>query len=69
MSPIHISPEEAVRIHLELDARKSIAIHFGTFPLGDDGMWQPVTDLENAKNEYKVNNFHVLEPGGFISLE
>jgi L-ascorbate metabolism protein UlaG (beta-lactamase superfamily) len=69
MSPVHISPEEAVRIHQEMKVKKSIAMHFGTFPLGDDGMWQPVEDLEKAREKYNAENFQVIQPGEFILLE
>jgi N-acyl-phosphatidylethanolamine-hydrolysing phospholipase D len=31
MRPIHIGPEEAVRIHQMIRAKKSIGIHWGTF--------------------------------------
>jgi L-ascorbate metabolism protein UlaG (beta-lactamase superfamily) len=37
MKAVHISPEEALRAHSALRASTSVAIHFGTFPLGDDG--------------------------------
>lgn len=69
MSPIHTSPEEAVQIHQELQAEKSVAIHYGTFPLGDDGMDQPLIDLIKAKNKYHVDNFYVLPEGESILLE
>jgi L-ascorbate metabolism protein UlaG (beta-lactamase superfamily) len=38
MAPVHIGPEEATRAHRELGAQSSMVMHFGTFPLGDDGM-------------------------------
>lgn len=38
MSPVHIGPEDAIRAHQTLGARASMVMHFGTFPLGDDGM-------------------------------
>ena len=69
MSPVHISPEEAVKIHLEMKAERSIAMHFGTFPLGDDGMWQPVEDLMQARKMHQLENFEVIQPGEFISLD
>jgi len=37
MSSVHTSPDEAVRAHAALRASTSVAIHFGTFRLGDDG--------------------------------
>src|SRR5262249_55356855 len=36
MSPVHMDPEEAVQAHEILRARTSIAIHHGTFQLGDE---------------------------------
>lgn len=36
MSPVHISPDEALRVHHDVNARYSIAMHFGTFSLADD---------------------------------
>ena len=38
MRPHHLSPSDALRAHSALNARTSIANHFGTFPLGDDGL-------------------------------
>ncbi len=48
MAPIHISPAEAVKAHTALRASTSVAIHFGTFPLGKDGQYMPVQDLLQA---------------------
>jgi N-acyl-phosphatidylethanolamine-hydrolysing phospholipase D len=31
----HLSPEEAVKVHLDVKSKKSIAIHWGTFVLAD----------------------------------
>ncbi len=45
MGPVHISPEEAVRAHQLLGARTSVATHFGTFALADDGEAAPVDGL------------------------
>ncbi len=69
MSPIHTSPEDAVKIHLDLDAEKSIGMHYGTFPLADDGMYQPVEDLQAAKIKFRVSDFLILENGEFVDLE
>lgn len=54
MSPIHISPEEAVQVHQEMDIEKSIGMHYGTFPLADDGREDPLIDLQEAKKQKGV---------------
>jgi L-ascorbate metabolism protein UlaG (beta-lactamase superfamily) len=65
MSPIHVSPEESVKIHLELGSETSIAMHFGTFALADDGEDDPVTDLTLALEKYQLppETFLVLKEG------
>jgi L-ascorbate metabolism protein UlaG (beta-lactamase superfamily) len=42
MSPVHLSPAEALKAHQLVGAGTSVAIHFGTFQLGDDGIDEPV---------------------------
>lgn len=32
----HVDPEEAVRIHIDVQTRKSVAIHWGTFALANE---------------------------------
>ncbi|GAB3913321.1 MBL fold metallo-hydrolase [Larkinella knui] len=48
MSPIHCSPAQAVKIHDDIQSQQSVAIHFGTFPLADDGETEPVEELQKA---------------------
>jgi len=45
MWPGHMSPADALKAHGVLKARTSIAMHFGTFPLGDDGQHEAVDVL------------------------
>jgi L-ascorbate metabolism protein UlaG (beta-lactamase superfamily) len=70
MSPIHVSPEEAIQIHLDVRAELSIASHYGTFPLADDGQFDPLEDLSKAKNKTGISErqFITLEEGTFIEL-
>jgi L-ascorbate metabolism protein UlaG (beta-lactamase superfamily) len=63
MKPVHISPAEAVDAHHALKASTSVAIHFGTFHLGDDGEHQPVEDLQRAIAEKGNPRFWVLDFG------
>jgi L-ascorbate metabolism protein UlaG (beta-lactamase superfamily) len=48
MHTMHIGPDEALAVHTMLNARTSLAIHYGTFPLGDDGQEEPITLLRAA---------------------
>lgn len=65
MKPIHVDPDEAVQIHKDVGARQSIGMHFGTFPLADDGMQEPHTDLAKARNRHGVHDeaFITLKEG------
>jgi L-ascorbate metabolism protein UlaG (beta-lactamase superfamily) len=48
MSEVHMSPEEAVKAHRILGSGISVASHFGTFPLADDGEREPVELLQRS---------------------
>ncbi|MBV9928023.1 MAG: MBL fold metallo-hydrolase [Acidobacteria bacterium] len=61
MHPVHLSPGEAAELHKTLKPRVSMAIHFGTFALGDDGEFEPVDELRRALNA--ESRFWVLEQG------
>jgi L-ascorbate metabolism protein UlaG (beta-lactamase superfamily) len=65
MSPIHCTPDEAVMIHRESKARKSIATHFGTFPLADDGQQEPAARLLQALQTQQLSetDFIILPEG------
>lgn len=65
MSPIHCSPAQAVQIHFDVNASQSIATHFGTFPLADDGEDEPTTELIQAMKEAELatEKFLVLKEG------
>jgi L-ascorbate metabolism protein UlaG (beta-lactamase superfamily) len=63
MSPVHLSPGEAVRAHGVLGARASMAIHFGTFALGDDGEYQPEAELRRALEAAGIPAGQFVIPG------
>lgn len=65
MQPMHVNPEEAVRAHLDLRARSSIAMHFGVFHLTDEGIDAPIHALEAARSAagLRANDFSVIDFG------
>ena len=64
MGPVHISPSDAVRAHKEFGAATSIAIHFGTFRLADDGEHEPVAEFQRALDQEKERlRFWTLDAG------
>lgn len=64
MKEAHMNPAEAVRAHVDLGARQSMGIHYGTFQLTDEGIDDPVRDLEKAIGDLKPDApFFVLENG------
>src|SRR5699024_9851622 len=51
MEPIHVSPKEAVQVHRAVQSEQSFAMHFGTFPLADDGMFDAKRELQKLLKE------------------
>ena len=65
MSPIHMAPDEAVRAHQILGAETSIAIHHGTFQLGDEGIDTPKKQLIACA---PPESFLILKNGEFANI-
>ncbi|MGD2113369.1 MAG: MBL fold metallo-hydrolase [Gammaproteobacteria bacterium] len=61
----HLDPEEAVRVHQDVRARKSIGIHWGTFILSDEPLDEPPQRLRQALRDsgMAAEEFLVLRPG------
>ena len=63
MQPVHCNPAEAIRIHRDVRARRSLAMHFGCFPLADDSYTQPLDDFLAARRAA------ALDPADFVLPE
>jgi len=63
MAPQHMNPDDAVRAHIDLGARLSIAIHFATFHLTDEAIDAPAAALAVALRERGVAENAFRLPG------
>jgi L-ascorbate metabolism protein UlaG (beta-lactamase superfamily) len=48
MKNMHMNPAEAVKAHLDLGAKNSVGMHYGTFQLSFEAHDQPLIDLKAA---------------------
>lgn len=72
MRVMHVDPEEAVQVHLDLGARQSVAIHWGTFDdLTDESLYEPPERLRAALAVRGLSNdaFWVLKHGETRPIE
>ena len=51
MQPQHVDPAEALRIHQDLGAKRSYAMHWGTYHLAAESLQQTLNDLEAAQQQ------------------
>ena len=70
MQKQHVNPTEAVRIHRDLKAKHSIAIHWGTFELTDEALDEPPKVLAQALQQAGVpaQEFAVLRHGQTVKF-
>ena len=71
MEKAHVNPEEAVKIHKDINSRYSVAIHWGTFIVTDERVDEPPKLLEMALAKDGIPNeyFFVMQHGETRSLE
>ena len=65
MSVMHVNPEEAVKIHRDLRARHSVAMHWGTFILTDEPLDEPPEKLAAARRAAGISpeEFFLMKHG------
>lgn len=69
MKSSHMGPKEAVEAFKLLKAKKAVAMHFGTFPLGKDGPKMAAEELKRVLNKEKLQeSFIIPEPGSIIQV-
>lgn len=70
MKDAHMSPEEAVQVYLDLNARKAIGMHWGTFILTDEEMDEPPLKLADALEAKGIDGSHfsVMKHGEVVQF-
>jgi L-ascorbate metabolism protein UlaG (beta-lactamase superfamily) len=58
----HITPQEAVKTHILLNAKKSIGTHFNTFQTTTEGYFDAQIELEEAKKLYGLSGSDFVAP-------
>lgn len=61
----HVDPEDAVRIHIDIQTKRSVGIHWGTFALANEHYLEPPAKLKEALERYGLQSedFFVLKHG------
>jgi N-acyl-phosphatidylethanolamine-hydrolysing phospholipase D len=49
MSAQHVNVEEALQIHLDIGAKRSLGVHWGTFALTDESLDAPPAELQRQR--------------------
>ncbi|MBI2601849.1 MAG: MBL fold metallo-hydrolase [Deltaproteobacteria bacterium] len=62
MGPVHMNPSEAVKVHQEIHARKSVGVHFGTFHLTAEDIDAPKRDLREALDRAQIAHDKFVVP-------
>jgi L-ascorbate metabolism protein UlaG (beta-lactamase superfamily) len=70
MRPVHMNPEEAVQAHIDIGARVSLGMHFGTFQLTDEAIDEPLLALDRALDEKRIpdGEFTTLDFGETVVI-
>lgn len=71
MAGQHVDPAQAVQIHQDLGAQRSLGVHWGTFELTDEPLDQPPRDLQTARDTAGIapDAFFVLAIGETRTLQ
>ncbi|WP_245200074.1 MBL fold metallo-hydrolase [Herbaspirillum sp. LeCh32-8] len=67
----HVDPAQAVQIHEDVRAKRSIGVHWGTFELADEPLDEPPQKLAEALKEAKLpaDQFITLQHGQTLKLD
>ena len=66
----HLNPDEALKTFVDLQAKKAVAMHWGTFILSQEAVDEPVNEIKSNLRNYGIekNRFLILKHGETIHL-
>jgi N-acyl-phosphatidylethanolamine-hydrolysing phospholipase D len=56
MKPIHLNPKESVKVHIDVNSKMSLGMHYKTFCLSDEPMDLPPYELYLAMKEQRLDH-------------
>jgi N-acyl-phosphatidylethanolamine-hydrolysing phospholipase D len=62
----HVNPEEALQISIDMGAKKSFGMHWGTFILSDEPVLDPKIQIEAKRGDL---DFEIAVPGRVYALD
>ncbi len=65
---VHMNPEQAVRAFADIDAKVLIPMHYGTFPLGNEALEEPVERLLTEADRLGISE-KILIPEEGVGIE
>ncbi len=70
MGPVHVDPEDAVRIHQDVNSEFSIGMHWGTFQLADERKAEPQIYLKKAlqSSDVSEDRFKIMKFGETLNI-
>ena len=70
MEVVHITPEEAVDVHHDVQSKLSLGCHWGTYQLTDEPVMEPARRLQACKEKRGIPDqaFRVLPIGGTVTI-
>ncbi len=63
-----MNPQEAVLAFIDLKAKRAIRMHFGTFQLTDEGIDEPIQQLQRELARRKLRGFETVGFGETVYL-
>lgn len=70
MSPIHLSPLDAVQAFKDLKAQEMIPMHYGTFDLSDEPLGDPIKSLHLLEVDQSIKGqVDYLNPGQMLVID